>query len=98
MEQALGKEPGAVDLCESVEVAERGDHQTALVAVYRNVMRKAVGFSRGPIAGQREDGALTDEMRRGIVLVQVCEHWRERLARVQFLRGFRIFRVHVHNE
>jgi hypothetical protein len=36
-------------------------------------MRDAVGFARGAIAVQREDGALSNEMHCGSVLVQVCE-------------------------
>jgi hypothetical protein len=69
VEQALGKEPGAADLCESVKVAERGDHQASLFAIHCDVMRQAVGLACGAIAVQREDGTLSDEMRRGIVLV-----------------------------
>jgi hypothetical protein len=37
-------------------------------------------------------------MRRGIVLVQVCEDWSERLARVKLLGRMRIFGVYVHDE
>jgi hypothetical protein len=62
------------------------------------MMREAVGFPCGAIAPQREDCALSDEMRRGVVLVQVCEDWSERLARVQLLGRLRIFGVHVHHE
>jgi hypothetical protein len=49
----------------------------------RDVMCEAVGLPCGEITVQREDGALSDEMRRSIVPVQVCEDWSERLARVQ---------------
>ena len=98
VEQALGKQPRPVDLCEGVEVAEIGDHQASLFAIDREVMRNAVGFARGAIAVQREDRALSDEMHGGGVLVQVGEDRSERLARVQLLRGLRILRVHVHHE
>jgi hypothetical protein len=38
-------------------------------------MRKAVGFPSGSIGCQREDRALSDEVRRGVVLVQLREDW-----------------------
>src|SRR5580704_14755230 len=37
-------------------------------------------------------------MRRGVVSVQVCEDWSERLARVQLLGRLRILGVHIHHE
>src|ERR1700722_2384598 len=98
VEQALGKKPRAISLCESVEVAERGDHQAPLSALCRDVMREAVGFPCGAVSVQGEDGALSDEMRRGVVSVQVCEDWSERLARVQLLGRLRILGVHIHHE
>jgi len=61
-------------------------------------MRQTVRFPCGTIARQREDCALSNEMRRGIILVQICEDWSERVARVQFLRGSRIPGVHVNHE
>ena len=75
VEQALGKEPRSIDLRESVKVAERGDHQAALSGVRHDVMREAVGFPCGAITVERKDGALSNEMRRGIVPVQVREDW-----------------------
>ena len=60
-------------------------------------MRQAIGFSGSSVGGQREDGALSDEVRRGFVLIQLCEDWSERLARVQFLRASDPG-VHVHHE
>jgi hypothetical protein len=83
VEQALAKEPSAIDLCEAVEVAEIGNHQAPLFAIHREVMRDAVGFAGGSIARQGEDGALSDEMHRGSILVQVGEDRSERLARVK---------------
>src|SRR5580704_9126316 len=61
-------------------------------------MRQAVGFPGGSIGCQREDSALSDEVRRGVVLVQLREDWSERLARVQLLCGRGILGVHVHHE
>src|SRR5258707_199271 len=61
-------------------------------------MRDAVGFAGGSIARQGEDGALSDEMHRGSILVQVGEDRSERLARVKYLRGRRIICIHVHHE
>ena len=69
------------------------------VAVDRDVMRQAVGFaSRPPFIRQGQDGDLPDEVRRGIVLVQVCKDWSERVARVQLHRGRWSLCVHVHHE
>jgi len=48
-------------------------------------MREAVGFARGAIFCQREDCALSEEVRRSLVFVQLSEDGSERLARVQFL-------------
>jgi hypothetical protein len=45
-----------------------------------DVMRKAVGFPCGAIVRQRKNGALSDEMRRGIILVQIGENGSESLA------------------
>jgi hypothetical protein len=41
---------------------------------------------------------LSDEVRGGVVLVQVSENGSERLTRVQFQRGRLILGVHVHDE
>jgi hypothetical protein len=62
------------------------------------MMREAVSFAGGTIAGEREDCALSDEVRGRFVLVQFGEDRSERGARMQFLRGCRIFRIHVHHE
>jgi len=48
---ALREQPRSVHLCERVEIAERGEHQAALVALDRNVMRKGAGFPCGPLVG-----------------------------------------------
>jgi hypothetical protein len=40
-------------------------------------MRQTVGFPVGSIGGQREDCARSDEVGRGLVLVQFCEDRRE---------------------
>lgn len=50
-------------------------HRAALVALDRNVMRKAVGFPCCPLVGWRENGALSDKVRGGVALVQLCEDW-----------------------
>jgi len=47
------------------------------------VMRATIRLPRGSIVGQPEDRALSDEVRRGVVLVQVRKDWSERVARVQ---------------
>src|SRR6201981_2837428 len=61
-------------------------------------MRKAIGVPVGLVGGEGEDGALSDEVRGGVVLVQVCKNRRKRIARVQVHRGLRIFGVHEHHE
>ena len=61
-------------------------------------MRQAVRLTGGPIARQREDGALPDEVRGDRLLVQLHEHRRQRLARMQLLRRRRILDVHIHHE
>jgi hypothetical protein len=66
-------------------------------AVDGDVMRKAVSFARGPVAGEREYRALSDEVRGRIVLVQVGENRRKRFARMQLLRGHWISGVHEHH-
>ena len=48
-------------------------------------MREAVGFPGPPVARQREDRALADEVRGGLVLVQLREDGSERFPRVQLL-------------
>src|SRR4029077_17567761 len=63
-----------------------------------DVVRQAVSFARGPVGCEREDRALSHEMRGGVVLVQVSEDGSERLARVEFLGGRRIFGIHEHHE
>ena len=97
-EQALRKQPCAVRLCERVEVTERGDHQAALSTIDRDVVRQAVGFAGGLVARQREDGALSDEVRSGVVPVQLGENRSERLACVEPLRWLRVLGVHVHHK
>jgi hypothetical protein len=98
LDRATLKEPSAVDLGESVEVAEIPNHHAPSFAIYRKMMRDALGFPCGAIVVQRKDGALSNEMHRSCVLVQVSENRSERLARVQLLRGLRVFGVHVHHE
>src|ERR1700746_2992820 len=61
-------------------------------------MRKAIGVPVGLVGGEGEDGALSDEVRGGVVLVQVCKNRRKRIARVQIHRALRGFGVHVHHE
>ena len=95
---ALREQPRAVDLHERVEIAERRDHQTSLAAVDRDVMRQAVRFAGRSFVRQREDRALPDEVRRRIVLVQVCEHRSKRLARPQIHARRWILGVHVDHE
>ena len=98
VEQAFGKEPCSVDLCESVEVAQTGDHQASSFAVHCEVMCDAVGFARGASTVQREDCALSDEMHRRGIPIQVREDRGERPARMQLLRRLWILGVHVYNE
>src|SRR5450432_1059545 len=61
-------------------------------------MRQAIGFPGGLVGCEGEDRALSDEVRGGVVLVQVCKNRRKRIARVQIHRGLRIFGVHEHHE
>ena len=61
-------------------------------------MRKAVGFPGTSSPVEREDGALSNEVRGGVILVQICEDWCERLARVKLLGGRRILGLHIHHE
>lgn len=85
IQQALGKEPGAIDLYEGVGVSERGDHQAFLSTVDSYVMRQAVSFACCAVALQREECALSNEMRCGVVLVQVGKDRSEFFSRVQLL-------------
>jgi hypothetical protein len=80
VEHALRKKPRAVHLDERVQVAQRSEHQASLSASHRDVMRQAVSFSGGPLGSEREDRALSDEVRSGVILVQVREDGSERLA------------------
>jgi hypothetical protein len=95
---ALCEEPATVDLHEGVVVPERSNHQASLATVDRQVMRHGVGLARGALGRQRENGALSDEMLGGGVLVQVVEDGSQRLARVEVHRGRRIRCIHVHDE
>src|SRR6476661_329673 len=61
-------------------------------------MCQSISLSRGSIAGQREDRALSHEVHGGGVLVQVCEDRSERLARMQLLRGRRVLGIHVYHK
>ena len=86
---------------QGVKVAEIGDHQASLFALHREVMRDTVGFARGAIALQREDGALSDESIHPVktvgssadlmLLIQASStslNWRRRGAtRVIFLKS-----------
>lgn len=85
VQHALGKEPGAIDLHEGVGVSERGDHQAFLLTVDSDVMRQAVGFACCAVALQREECTLSNEMRCGVVLVQVGKDRSEFLSRMQLL-------------
>src|SRR6266702_1309751 len=98
IELSLGKKPRSVDLHESIQVAERGDHQAALSTLGCHMMRQAISLACASILRQREDGALPDEVRGGVVFVQFGEHWRQRLARMQLLRRRGILGVHIHDE
>ena len=97
MEPVLGEKPCAVELHEGVELTERRNHQAPLPAVDRHEMRQAGSLARAGIICQRE-GALPDEVRGGVLFVQLGEHWRKRLERMQLLRRTRIFGVHTHHE
>jgi len=57
----------------------------SLSTIDRNVMRQAVCFPGGLVGRQREECALSNKVGCGVVLIQLCEHWSECLARVQFL-------------
>src|ERR1700741_748239 len=61
-------------------------------------MRQAIGFPGGLVGGEGEDGALSDEVGGGVVLVKVSKNRRKRIARVQIHRGLWVFGVHVHHE
>ena len=70
VQQPFREEPRAVDLHERVVVTERRDHETALIAYDGHVMRQAVGLAGRSLVRQGQDGALPDEVRGGVVLVQ----------------------------
>jgi PAS domain S-box-containing protein len=63
----------------------RGDHQAFLSTVDSDVMRHAVGFACCAVALKRQECALSNEMRCGVVLVQVGKDRSEFLLRVQLL-------------
>ena len=97
IEQALGKQPLTVRLHEGVFVAKVGHHETTLIIFHCEMVRYALSLPDGSIACEREDGALPNEVHRRIVFVQVREDGSELLARVQFLRGCRVLRIHIHH-
>jgi hypothetical protein len=82
----------AVYFHERVEVAERGEHQASLSIVDRYVVCQAVGLTRGSVGRQSEDRALSDEVRRRVVLVQIREYWSERLAKCNSCEGMNPWR------
>ena len=45
-------------------------------------IRQAVGFWYGSVACQSANSALADEVRGGVILIEIREDWSERLARV----------------
>src|ERR1700730_11907053 len=61
-------------------------------------MRQAVGFPGASVLRQRENRALSDEVGGGVVLIQLGEDRRERLARVQLKSVLWILGVHMHHE
>src|SRR6185312_9671836 len=70
----------------------------SLSTIDRDVMSQAIRLTRGALSRECENCALSDEVGGGVVFVQVCKDRRERFARVQLLRGLRIFGVHEHHE
>ena len=56
----------ALSFHERVKVAERRNHQASLATLDRDVMRETIRLPRGSIVGQREDRALSDEVRRRV--------------------------------
>src|SRR5580704_15072494 len=61
-------------------------------------MRQGVSHSRGAVASQSENRALSNEVHSGGVLIQVRENRSKRLAGTQFRRGRRIFGIHIHHK
>jgi hypothetical protein len=61
-------------------------------------MSQAVRLPGTSVSRQAEDRTLSDEVHGSGVLVQICKHGSQRLARVQFLRGRWILGVHGHHE
>src|SRR5580698_4397199 len=79
---AFGEEPLPVLLDEFVKVADGSDHQGALTVFGdRKVMGQAVALAGGPVPVER-DSALPVEMHGDGVLVEVVEHWGQRLSAV----------------
>src|ERR1700745_1013225 len=85
VKQALRKRPFAVYLHKRVVIAERSNHQMSLSTFDSEVMGHAISFPCASIAGQREDRRLSKDVHGGGILVQVCEHRSECLARVHLL-------------
>src|ERR1700679_1075672 len=98
VEQALRKQPRTVRLLKGVIVSEVGHHEASFFTLHREMVRYAVSLSGGSTARQREDGALSNEVHRRIVFVQVREDGSQFLARAQFLGGRRVLRIHIHHE
>src|SRR5579863_3531043 len=61
-------------------------------------MRQAIGFPGGLVGCEGEDGALSDEVRGGVVLIQIGEDRRKRFARMQVHRRCRGPCIHVDHE
>jgi hypothetical protein len=82
----------------SVEVAQRRNHQSAVIAVDGEMVGEAVGLPCGAAFRERRDRAPSHEMHGGLVFVQVCKDGGEGFARVKLLGWRRIFGVHVDDE
>jgi hypothetical protein len=80
-----------------VVIPEPPDHQVALAIFGEQVVGDAVAPA-GRSDAVEWNRVLSVEVHRRLVAVEVIEHWRQRLAPIEHLRGFRALPVHVHDE
>src|SRR4051794_30234163 len=97
VELSLGEQPGLVGLDEGVEIPNGRDHQLALAVFRVQVVGQAIALAGRTVAleGNR---ALTVEVGRHLVPVEVIEQRSQSLALPELLRGLGALAFHVDEE
>src|SRR5690242_10115867 len=80
-EFAFGVIPASVELCEGVEITERGDHDLVGAVFGVDMVGDRVALSARAVTVE-DHGALAVEMCGGLVAVEVFEDRGERIASV----------------